>query len=46
MRKAYFEPEIEVRKYSLITDEVQTFELSKPGTDKDLHDDDEYDYFG
>lgn len=44
MRKIYFEPEIEIRKF-LMNESVCT-DLSTPSVDKDLNDDDEYDYFG
>ena len=44
MRKFYTEPEIELRKY-LVSEDICT-SPSNPDGDKDLHDEDEYDYFG
>ncbi|MBQ9530431.1 MAG: hypothetical protein IJR70_00010 [Eubacterium sp.] len=44
MRKVYSEPELEIRKY-IITEDICT-DPSDPDKDKDLHDEDEYDYFG
>jgi hypothetical protein len=44
MKKFYSEPVIEMRKYVLSNDVCAT--LSDPDNDKDLHDEDEYDYFG
>ena len=44
MRKLYSEPELEIRKYSVIEDICTN--PSDPETNKDLHDEDEYDYFG
>ena len=44
MSKAYSEPIVEIRKY-LISEDVCT-NPSKPDTSGDLHDEDEYDYFG
>lgn len=44
MRRQYVEPVIEIRKY--LMDESVCTDLSTPSVDKDLNDDDEYDYFG
>ena len=44
MDKKYSEPVVEIRKY-LFSEDVCT-NPSDPETDKDLHDEDEYDYFG
>ncbi len=44
MLKYYSEPVVEIRKYS-IAEDVST-DPSNPDQDKNLHDDDEYDYFG
>ena len=44
MKKFYSEPEVELRKY-VFTEDVCT-NPSNPDTGGDLHDDDEYDYFG
>ena len=44
MKKLYFEPEIEIRKYNLLEDVCTS--PSNPDDDKDLHDEDEYNYFG
>jgi hypothetical protein len=44
MRKFYSEPELEIRKY-IVSEDVCT-NPSNPDDNKDLHDEDEYDYFG
>ena len=44
MSKQYSEPIVEIRKY-ILSEDVCT-NPSNPDDDKDLHDEDEYDYFG
>jgi len=44
MRKIYTEPEAEIRKYSFAEDICTN--PSDPDNNGDLHDEDEYDYFG
>ncbi len=46
MRK-YSEPEIEIREYKLAADKILTEGSNVTGNpENNLHDDDEYDYFG
>ena len=44
MKKFYSEPEVDIRKY-FVTEDICT-NPSNPDTSGDLHDEDEYDYFG